>query len=106
MRSSDDEITVTCAPSIFAKATANSATPPQPCTSTRSPGRVFEVVTSALQAVSAAHGKVAASMSLRWAGSLDTPSSDRHMKSAIVPSIGPPSDCVRRSRSGSPLTQR
>ena len=28
------------------------------------------------------------------------------MNSAMVPSIGPPSDCVSRARSGSPLIQR
>ena len=36
--SSLDEITVTWQPASLAKASANSATPPVPCTSTREPG--------------------------------------------------------------------
>ena len=76
-----------------------------PCTSTLSPALIPPWVISALQAVSAAQGSVAAASSLRCAGARDTPCSDSTIYSAMVPSSGAPSEVSNFSRLGSPEIQ-
>ena len=60
-----DEVAITRAPIIFANCSANSDTPPVPWVRMVWPGRVLPSLTTALQAVSPAQGREAASASLK-----------------------------------------
>jgi hypothetical protein len=58
-------VAITRAPNAFANCSANSDTPPEPSVSTVSPERRPRPPVSAFQAVTAAHGKHAASSNER-----------------------------------------
>ena len=69
---------------------ANSATPPVPCTSTASPG-FTPPSASVVHAVTAAMGSVAASTSLRCSGAATASSAGTATYSRSTPGNGPPS---------------
>ena len=60
---------------------------------------------SALHAVSAAHGSDAASSSVRWSGTLATPSALRQRRRVSTPSTGPPIVSANFSGAASPPIQ-
>src|SRR4051794_36402552 len=78
------------APASFASCSANKETPPVPISSTASPG-LRPPSCSAVQAVSAATGKVAASTSDKDGGAATASSAGTATYSASTPGNGPPS---------------
>ena len=66
--SSLEEVAITRAPNNFANWSANTDTPPDPCTSTPCPGSKPAFAHSALHAVTAAQGRLAPSSNDRWDG--------------------------------------
>src|SRR5215467_7556971 len=85
------DVMITCAPASFANCRAKIETPPVPCASTLMPGLKTQLV-NAFQAVTAAHGSVAASSYDRCEGMCTTESCERTTYSANMPSTEPPSD--------------
>ena len=81
---------MTAAPASFANCSAKMDTPPVPCTSTVSPGRMWASSKRARHAVSAAHGSVAASSNVRLEGMRLTPSASRTISSCSTPGRVPP----------------
>jgi len=108
----EEELQALCAAGIAAEvvpgvtaALAAAAQAQRPLTR-RGAGRSVALSTArARQAVNAAQGRHAACSSVSAAGTRATPFSGTTMYSLIVPSSGPPSDCVSRDRSGSPPIQ-
>ena len=96
---------ITRAPASLANSSANTETPPEPCTSTVSPGRTSPWCTTALQAVRPAQGRAAASASVRWLGAATSASAGSAMNSCMTPSIGPPSALAKPSWVGGPDSQ-
>jgi hypothetical protein len=72
-------------------ARANCDTPPDPITSTVSPGRTPRSPVIAFQAVTAAHGRHAACSSLSASGTATSASAGRTAYSRSIPSSEPPS---------------
>src|SRR5690554_7857939 len=66
--SSELEVMITSAPRALANCSPKIETPPVPWHTTTSPARTEPDSASAFQAVSAAHGRVAASSKLRYSG--------------------------------------
>src|ERR1700687_1672434 len=82
-----DVVAITRAPRSLASCSANNDTPPEPCVSTVSPART---PASADQAVTAAHGSVAASSKVRPGGANESASARPTLYSVSQPSRSDP----------------
>ena len=100
-----DVVATTGAPSLFANCTANSETPPVPCVRTTEPGLTAPCSTTAVHAVSAAQGNVAAVSVETDGGRGASADSAIVIASRRTPSPGPPSALVSFAISGSPAIQ-
>src|SRR6266446_7195235 len=87
-------VAITRAPKTRANCRAKTETPPEPCVKTVSPAVTRRCPVSATQAVTAAHGNVAASSKERWLGRCTSASSLNTAYSASIPSRLAPSRSV------------
>src|SRR3954469_3604529 len=92
------EVMMTRSPAALASCSANTETPPVPCSRTVSPGTGRECSNSACQAVTPAQGKAAPCSSVSEGGTATNPSSEKILYSLSTPLMDPPKADANLSR--------